>query len=105
MAAGRLVDEAGTSPDQTAKIKREQSLRNMRRGPSVGVATKPAADIAHDLKADIRIGIIAEIDAAEIPGRPDEPCSYPDTGDRRRSPNTLWSSCACVSLRRLVKPA
>src|SRR5215475_9480067 len=66
MAAGRLV--GGTSPDQTAKIKREQSLRNMRRGPSVGVATKPAADIAHDLKADIRIGIIAEIDAAEIQG-------------------------------------
>src|SRR4029078_4191642 len=41
----------GTSPDQTAKIKREQSLRRNRRGPSVGISAEPAADIAHDLEA------------------------------------------------------
>src|SRR6185369_6606543 len=38
------------------------------RAPSVGISAEPTADIAHDLKADIRIGIVAEINAAEIQG-------------------------------------
>src|SRR5690242_19788144 len=60
---GGLSNEARSSADQEEKIKRRQGFP-----PQVfsAVATEPPANITPDLKTDIRIGIIAEIDAAEI---------------------------------------
>jgi hypothetical protein len=59
----RLLNEGGSSADQAAKIKRHQGLR-----PDVfsGVATQAAADVAQELEADVGIGVVSEIDVAEI---------------------------------------
>src|SRR5215831_2534011 len=61
----RLPYEACTSADQGTKIKHLRGLFNGLPGPS-WLAAKASADIAPDLKTDIRIRIIAEIHAAEV---------------------------------------
>src|SRR5262249_24327936 len=51
------------SKNQTGTEPSQQTART-----SVGVSAEPAGDIAQDLKANIQIRIIAEVDAAEIQG-------------------------------------
>ena len=57
---GALLRRHFTRSD--SKNQTGQNLRKSPRGSSVGVSAEPAGDIAHDLKADIRIRIMAEIE-------------------------------------------